>query len=119
MINEAEQFAESDKLVAERAVAKNEFEQYVYSLKNQVAGEGEGKLGDKLDDEEKSTINDGIESAIEWLDENGETAEAEEIKEMKEKLENIVKPIVSKLYDQEGGPGGEGEEEEDEEHDEL
>ena len=51
---------------------KNEFEQYVYSLKNQVAGEGEGKLGDKLDDEEKSTINDGIESAIEWLDENGE-----------------------------------------------
>jgi len=119
MINEAEQFAESDKLVAERAVAKNEFEQYVYSLKNQVAGEGEGKLGDKLDDEEKSTINDGIESAIEWLDENGETAEAEEIKEMKEKLENIVKPIVSKLYDQEGGPGGEGEEEEEEEHDEL
>ena len=38
---------------------------------------------------------------------------------MKEKLENIVKPIVSKLYDQEGGPGGEGEEEEEEEHDEL
>merc|ERR1712003_572491 len=60
-IKDAEDFAESDKLVAERAVAKNEFEQYVYSLKNQVAGEGEGNLGDKLDDEEKETINTGIE----------------------------------------------------------
>ena len=45
-------------------------EQYVYSLKNQVADEE--KLGGKLDDEEKETINDGIESTIEWLDESGE-----------------------------------------------
>merc|ERR1712115_747834 len=73
MIKDAEDFAEEDKKVAERAVAKNELEQYVYSLKNQVADEE--KLGGKLDDEEKETINDGIESTIEWLDESGETAE--------------------------------------------
>merc|ERR1712242_306183 len=94
-----EDFAEEDKKVAERAVAKNELEQYVYSLKNQVSDTAEGKLGAKLDDEEKETINDGIETTIEWLDENGETAEADEIKEMKEKLENIVKPIVGAMYD--------------------
>merc|ERR1719204_2440133 len=74
MVKDAEDFAEE-------ALAKNELEQYVYSLKNQVADEE--KLGGKLDDEEKETINDGIESTIEWLDESGETAEAEEIKEMK------------------------------------
>merc|ERR1712146_689154 len=37
MIKDAEDFAEEDKKVAERAVAKNELEQYVYSLKNQVS----------------------------------------------------------------------------------
>jgi len=115
MIKDAEDFAEEDKKVAERAVAKNELEQYVYSLKNQVADEE--KLGGKLDDEEKETINDGIESTIEWLDESGETAEAEEIKEMKEKLENIVKPIIGKMYENE--EAGDGEAEEDDEHDEL
>jgi len=115
MIKDAEDFAEEDKKVAERAVAKNELEQYVYSLKNQVADEE--KLGGKLDDEEKETINDGIESTIEWLDESGETAEAEEIKEMKEKLENIVKPIIGKMYENEEAGGGDAEE--DDEHDEL
>jgi heat shock protein 5 len=116
MIKDAEDFAEEDKKVAERAVAKNELEQYVYSLKNQVADEE--KLGGKLDDEEKETINDGIESTIEWLDESGETAEAEEIKEMKEKLETIVKPIIGKMYENEEAGGGDAEEEDDE-HDEL
>merc|ERR1712151_1314819 len=116
MIKGAEDFAEEDKKVAERAVAKNELEQYVYSLKNQVADEE--KLGGKLDDEEKETINDGIESTIEWLDESGETAEAEEIKEMKEKLENIVKPIIGKMYENEEAGGGDAEDEDDE-HDEL
>merc|ERR1712046_486324 len=115
MIKDAEDFAEEDKKVAERAVAKNELEQYVYSLKNQVADEE--KLGGKLDDEEKETINDGIESTIEWLDESGETAEADEIKEMKEKLENIVKPIIGKMYENEEAGGGA--DEDDEEHDEL
>merc|ERR1711962_1448516 len=115
MIKDAEDFAEEDKKVAERAVAKNELEQYVYSLKNQVADEE--KLGGKLDGEEKETINDGIESTIEWLDESGETAEADEIKEMKEKLENIVKPIIGKMYENEEAGGGA--DEDDEEHDEL
>merc|ERR1712235_191624 len=55
MIKDAEDFAEEDKKVAERAVAKNELEQYVYSLKNQVNDTAEGKLGAKLDDEEKET----------------------------------------------------------------
>merc|ERR1712076_344576 len=82
MIKDAEDFAEEDKKVAERAVAKNEMEQYVYSLKNQVADEE--KLGGKLDDEEKETINDGIESTIEWLDESGETAGEDFKKQKKE-----------------------------------
>merc|ERR1739848_822751 len=121
MIKDAEMFAEGDAKVAARATAKNELEQYAYSLKNQLSDDTEKGLGSKLDDEEKETINTGVEEAIEWLDENGETAEADEIKEMKEKLEGIVKPIIAKLYDGAGGEGagGEEEEEDDNEKDEL
>merc|ERR1712078_239384 len=89
MIKDAEMFAEEDAKVAARATAKNELEQYAYSLKNQLSDDSDKGLGGKLDDEEKETINTGIEETIEWLDENGETAEADEIKEMKEKLEKI------------------------------
>merc|ERR1712231_30064 len=47
MIKDAEMFAEEDAKVAQRTVAKNELEQYVYSLKNQVGDTAEGKLGAK------------------------------------------------------------------------
>jgi len=114
MIKDAEMFADEDAKVAARATAKNELEQYAYSLKNQLNDETEKGLGAKLDDEEKETINTGVEEAIEWLDENGETADAEEIKEMKEKLEKIVQPIISKMYENAGGESAE-----DEDHDEL
>merc|ERR1719462_1197580 len=86
MIRDAEEFAEEDAKVAARATAKNELEQYAYSLKNQIADTSEKGLGGKLDDEEKETINTGVEETIEWLEENGE-ADADEIKEMKTKLE--------------------------------
>merc|ERR1712223_751818 len=49
MIDEAEQFAEDDKLVKEHTEAKNELEQYAYSLKRQV-----DEL--KIQDEEKESI---------------------------------------------------------------
>jgi len=120
MIKDAEMFAEEDAKVAARATAKNELEQYAYSLKNQIADETEKGLGAKLDDEEKETINSGVEETIEWLDENGESSDAEEIQEMKKKLEAIVQPIISKMYENTGEapPGGE-EEAEEEDHDEL
>jgi len=114
MIKDAEMFADEDAKVAARATAKNELEQYAYSLKNQLNDETEKGLGAKLDDEEKETINTGVEETIEWLDENGETADAEEIKEMKEKLEKIVQPIISKMYENAGGASAE-----EEDHDEL
>merc|ERR1719216_815058 len=118
MLAKADMMKDEDEKVAKRATAKVELESYVYRLKNEVSDEE--KLGGKLDDEEKETINDGIESTIEWLDENGETADAEEITEMKEKLLKIVQPITEKLYEgQEGEAQEEEAEEEDDEHDEL
>lgn len=117
MVNDAEKFADDDKKVKERVEARNELESYTYSLKNQV-GDKE-KLGGKLSEEDKETINKAVEDKISWLDKNAD-AEAEDYKKQKKELEDIVQPLVSKLY-QGQGPGGEGapppEEKPEEEHD--
>jgi heat shock protein 5 len=110
MINDAERFAEEDKKVKERVEARNELEGYAYSLKNQI-GDKE-KLGGKLSSDEKETIEAAIEKHIKWLESN-QDAEAEEYKQQKKELEEVVQPIVSKLYQGQGGaPGGEPESDE-------
>lgn len=104
MVKEAEQFADDDKLVKERVEARNELESFAYSLKNQI-GDKE-KLGGKLSDEDKETIETALTKSIEWLEKNQE-ASAEEFKEQKKELESVVQPITSKLYA--GGAGGDAE----------
>lgn len=117
MIQDAEKFAEDDKMVREKVDAKNELESYTYSLKNQV-GDSE-KLGSKLSESEKTEITQAVDEAIEWLDSNPD-AETEDLKAKKKEVEDIVNPIISKLYQQAGGaPTPTGEEEDDSERDEL
>ncbi len=76
---------------------------YAYSLKTQL-GDKE-KLGGKLSDDEKKTIESAIEEQIKWLESNP-GAETDELKEHKKKLEEVVTPIITKLYGQ-GGSGSE------------
>ena len=103
MVNEADKFADEDKKVKEKVEARNELESYTYSLKNQV-GDKE-KLGGKLSEEDKKTVMEAVEKKIDWLDKNHE-ADTEEFKKQKKELEDIVQPIVSKLYQGQGGQGG-------------
>ncbi|KAF3316615.1 ATPase with role in protein import into the ER [Orbilia oligospora] len=110
MIEEAEKFAEEDKLVKEKIEARNGLENYAYSLKNQVADE-EG-LGGKVEEEDKEKLNAAIKEATEWLEANAATATKEDFDEAKEKLSSVAYPITSKLYGGAGGPGGAPAEEE-------
>jgi heat shock protein 5 len=50
MINDAEKFADEDKVVKEKTEAKNDLESMAYSLKNQIGDKN--KLGGKLNKEE-------------------------------------------------------------------
>merc|ERR1712180_493139 len=117
MIQDAEMFADDDKKLKERVESRNELEGYAYSLKTQI--NDKDKLGSKISDEDKETIETAVEAKISWLEENQE-AEAEDFKEQKKELEETVNPIISKLYAQGGAPppGGEGEED-DMDKDEL
>ncbi|KAK2143586.1 hypothetical protein LSH36_829g00103 [Paralvinella palmiformis] len=101
MINDAEKFADDDKKLKERVESRNELESYSYSLKNQIADKE--KLGGKLSDEDKETIENATDEQIKWLEAN-QDADTEEFKTHKKELEEIVQPIISKLYQ-----GAEGE----------
>lgn len=118
MINDAEKFAEEDKKVKERVESRNELESYAYSLKTQI-GDKE-KLGGKLSDEDKETIESAVTKEIEWLEANQE-AEAEDYKQHKKDLEEVVQPILSKFGGGEAPPPEEegGSYDEDSERDEL
>ena len=75
MVKEAEEFAEEDKLAKEKIEAKNQLDNYIFSMKNTV--EDPEKLADKLDEEEKSTIKTAVEEAENWLKTNQDATKEE------------------------------------------
>jgi heat shock protein 5 len=118
MVREAEEFAESDKLIRQTIEARNKLEGYAFNMRNQI--EDEDKLADKLSEEDKETINDALTETIEWLDDNPE-AELEDYEEQLSIIEAVCNPIISEIY-QAGGMGDDedfDDDFDDFEHDEL
>uniref|UniRef100_A0A914KHZ5 Heat shock protein 70 n=1 Tax=Meloidogyne incognita TaxID=6306 RepID=A0A914KHZ5_MELIC len=101
MVNDAEKFAEEDKRVKETVTLRNELESHAYQLKNQI--DDKEKLGGKLSDDDKKTIETSVDQVISWLDANRE-ATVEELEERKKDFEAKVQPIITKLYAAGGGP---------------
>ena len=75
MIKEAEEFAEEDKNAKEKIDARNQLDNYIFSMKNTI--EDPEKLADKLDDEDKETIKTALEEAENWLKSNHEASKEE------------------------------------------
>merc|ERR1719231_128449 len=106
MIREAEEFAEEDKLIKERVDARNSLETYAYNMKSQI-GDSD-KLADKIEEDDKETIEEALREALDWLDDNQE-ADKEDYEDRLKELENTCQPIISKVYAASGG-GGEDDE---------
>ncbi|CAF3924049.1 unnamed protein product, partial [Rotaria magnacalcarata] len=83
--------------------AKNELESYAYSLKTQLSDKE--KLGGKLSDTDKQTIEEAVEEQIKWIESN-QYADIDTLKEHKKQLEEIVTPIITKLYGQSDSTSG-------------
>uniref|UniRef100_A0A8D8XRE6 Heat shock 70 kDa protein cognate 3 n=1 Tax=Cacopsylla melanoneura TaxID=428564 RepID=A0A8D8XRE6_9HEMI len=83
MIRDAEKFADDDKKLKERVESRNELESYAYSLKNQL--QDKDKLGAKISDAEKATMEEAIDEKIKWLDENQDADGPEFTKKKKKK----------------------------------
>ncbi|KAH8948244.1 hypothetical protein BDL97_11G084900 [Sphagnum fallax] len=116
MVQEAEEFADEDKKLKERIDARNSLETYVYNMKNQISDKD--KLADKIDSEDKETIETTVKEALEWLDDN-QSAEKEDFEEKLKEVEGVCNPIITKIYQASGGPGADSEDDEDDLHEEL
>merc|ERR1712178_211546 len=107
-------YAEEDKAIKAKIDAKNQFENYIYQMKNSI--EDKDKLADKIGDEEKSTIKDALTDAQDWLNANSD-AEKDDFEEKLKELQGTCDPIIKKVYEAHGGQGqgGEGGDDEEEE----
>jgi heat shock protein 5 len=107
MVREAEEFADEDEKVKARVDKRNALEGYAYQLRNSLTDEEKG-IADKIDEEDKETLEEAVKEVLDWLDENSE-ADAEEFEEKQKELEGLANPIMQKAYaGAGGGAGGDG-----------
>merc|ERR1719287_124642 len=88
MVREAEQYKAEDEANRKRIEAKNQLENYAYSIRNTV---DDPKTGAKIPEEDKTAMTDACDKAIKWL-ESHESAETEEFEAQKKELEATVQP---------------------------
>ncbi|XP_063836274.1 heat shock 70 kDa protein-like [Ostrinia nubilalis] len=94
MIADAEKFREEDRERKLCLEARNQLESYIYGVKQIVTERGE-----KLTDDEKSTMFNACEEAITWLDLNTDCLREEYERKLTE-LMRSWSPIMQKYYDQ-------------------
>jgi heat shock protein 5 len=123
MVREAEEFAEADAKLKRKVDAKNNFENYIYQVR-QMYEDKDKKSKLSADDVEK--LKDSVESAQDWLDEHGEASDASAIEERMKAFQDAVQPVILKTYesakDAGSGSASDGHADDDrdaDEHDEL
>eukprot|EP00914_Ancora_sagittata_P029014 GHVO01057294.1.p1 GENE.GHVO01057294.1~~GHVO01057294.1.p1 ORF type:complete len:636 (+),score=149.59 GHVO01057294.1:278-1909(+) len=104
MVSEAEKHKAEDEINKVKVEAKNQLENYCYSMRNALEEE---KIKEKLEDADKETATAKIDETLKWLDANL-NAEKEEFDAKLKELEGVCNPIMMKVYSAGGGaPGGE------------
>lgn len=103
MVKEAEAHAEDDRKNKERIEAKNDLENYLYSVKNSMNDEN---LKSKLSEEDRNALDQVLDEKLNWVDSN-QLAEKEEFEHQRKEAEEVIMPIMTKLY-QSSAPEGAG-----------
>jgi L1 cell adhesion molecule like protein len=100
MVTDAERFKEEDEKESKRIEAKNNLDNYVYSVKSSLRDE---KISSLIDASDKSKLESVINEATTWLEVN-QLASVDEFESKRKEVEDIVMPIMSKIYQSAGGP---------------
>ena len=108
MLREAEENAEADKLAKEKIDARQQLDNYIYSVKSSMTDPE--KLKGKLSSDDEQTLEDAIKDGQSFLDSNPD-AEKEEYDEKRKEIEGICDPIIKSGMDNKGGDDAEEEEE--------
>lgn len=102
MVENAEKFRQADQELKEKIEARAGLENYLYSIKSQI--DDEQGIGSKLNADDKKKISDLVVEKLAWLESKKDAATKEDFEEQKSEVEKVFGPIVSKLYNQQGGP---------------
>lgn len=108
MIQEAEQYAEEDRLLKERVDSRNGLESYLYNLKNSL--EDESLSTDSVSPEDKKEVLDLVDETLDWMEGNPE-ASADDFDQHKKEVEQVANPLMRQIYEAGGGPGDGGDDE--------
>ena len=92
MVNEAEQYKEEDQKQKEKIEARNNLENYVFSVKQATR-----EADDKLSSEDKDKATQLCDECMKWFDNNA-LAEKDEIEHKMEELQKQCSPIMTKLH---------------------
>nr|CAG8503990.1 13604_t:CDS:2 [Entrophospora candida] len=90
MIKEAKQFAREDRIQKERIDAKNELDNYIYSIK--------GLLGKKFSHNDEKIIKDAVKKTRDWLDYFSNSATKEDFDKKLNELKTVLHSITTKMY---------------------
>ncbi|CAO1420533.1 unnamed protein product [Diamesa serratosioi] len=93
MLSEAEKYREEDEKQQQRIVARNQFESYIFGVKQAV----EDAPADKLTDADRQIVKDKCTSELHWLDTNT-LADKEEFDDRLRDVQKVCSPIMSKLH---------------------
>ena len=88
MVQEAEEFAEEDKLERERINAKNDLETWLFNQKSDLKEKYKG-----MEEDDKEQALDAVQDAIKWLEDNKE-ADKEDFTDKKAEVEEVIKPLI-------------------------
>eukprot|EP00178_Gracilaria_changii_P008590 TRINITY_DN2597_c1_g1_i1.p1 TRINITY_DN2597_c1_g1~~TRINITY_DN2597_c1_g1_i1.p1 ORF type:complete len:645 (-),score=144.58 TRINITY_DN2597_c1_g1_i1:61-1752(-) len=99
LVQEAEEAAEEDRIARETVQSRNQLENYAYQIKNILNDEEKSQA---LEDADRETLEEAIQSALTWLEESGAYATKEDFDDQYKELEQTVQPIFSRLYENMG-----------------
>merc|ERR1711862_974896 len=111
MVDEAEKYAEEDRVVKERVDARNGLESYLYGLKNTMDDETRSV---NIPAEGKRELLELVDDKLEWMESNPEGS-AEEYADHQKEVEQIANPLMRQFYS--GGDGAADEEDDGEFYD--
>ncbi len=95
MLDEAEKYAENDKLVRERIEAKNSLESYLHGVKSSCSTD---EFKQNLGEENHKNLIDIVTEYIQWVDDNSEATKEEYTNKQKEAEDKIL-PLIKLAYE--------------------
>uniref|UniRef100_A0A7S3Y1Q5 Heat shock protein 70 n=1 Tax=Heterosigma akashiwo TaxID=2829 RepID=A0A7S3Y1Q5_HETAK len=98
MVKDASKFERADKEQKERVEAKNDLENFAYSMKNTVS---EAVAAGSLTAADEKTIDSAIEVLVMWMHSH-ENASKNEFDKKRKELENACSNVMRKMYQKSG-----------------